>query len=179
MLFSPVYTEAHPRRNAADAASCFSSNSFAFYPFRTLASHLKLTVSSNSFGFRQLRTLCKIPGIGYPPLVTRHSPLATRHCSSIPFLFSLSSSISLRRGPTGSLLSSFLSSDCGRFPSQQGGTPPSPTEYVSARTPSTHALCLGASVAVPPMMYPVPGFSAGSHLLARKRRTGIHRREAQ
>jgi hypothetical protein len=30
-----------------------------------------------------------------------------------------------------------------------------------------------------PMMYPVPGFSIGSDLQARKRHTGIHRREAQ
>jgi hypothetical protein len=81
MLFSPVYIEAHPRRNAAfasrmnlrDAAhaaprtSSISSNSFASYSFRTLASHLKPTVSSNSFAIKSFRTLCKIPGIGYPP----------------------------------------------------------------------------------------------------------------
>jgi hypothetical protein len=95
MLFSPVYTEAHPRQNAAHAASCISPvfsnsflprakgrgafslpsyfrsnlslNTFEISRFRTLASHLKATVFSNSFGFTQLRTLCKIPGIGYPP----------------------------------------------------------------------------------------------------------------
>jgi hypothetical protein len=60
-----------------------------------------------------------------------------------------------------------------------GGVYPSQTEYVTTRTPSSHALCLGASVATPLMMYPVPGFSVGSDLHARKRRTGIHRHEAQ
>jgi hypothetical protein len=78
LLSSPVYTEAHPRRSAvfasrmnlrdaALAASCISSNSFASYSFRTLATHLKATVSSNSFAINRFRTLCKIPGIGYPP----------------------------------------------------------------------------------------------------------------
>src|SRR6202521_4059116 len=67
MLSFPVYAESHPRRMAAHAASCISSNSFASYSFRTLASHLKATVSSNSFEFKRFRTLCKIPGIGYPP----------------------------------------------------------------------------------------------------------------
>ena len=82
MLFSPVYTEAQPLRNAAFASRknlrgavhavsrtssvCFKS--FCSYPFRTLASHLKATVSSNSLEIKRFRTLCKIPGIGYPPL---------------------------------------------------------------------------------------------------------------
>jgi hypothetical protein len=64
-----VYTEAHPRRRTADAASrtrSISSNSFCSYSFRTLASHLKTNASSNSFEIRRFRTLCKIPGIGYP-----------------------------------------------------------------------------------------------------------------
>jgi len=51
---------------------CSSSNSFASYSFRTLASHLKATVSSNSFAINRFRTLCKIPGIGYPPPAIRH-----------------------------------------------------------------------------------------------------------
>jgi hypothetical protein len=80
MLFFPVYIEPHPRRDAGLAACCTSSifsNPFRSYSFRTLASHLKATVSSNSFSIKRFRTLCKIPGIGYPlsPLVSRHSPL--------------------------------------------------------------------------------------------------------
>jgi hypothetical protein len=71
MLFSPVYIEAHPRRMAACAASGFSSNPFVFYPFRTLASLLKATVSVNSFKIKCFRTLCKIPGIGYPLSLTQ------------------------------------------------------------------------------------------------------------
>ena len=95
MLFFPVFTEVHPRRNAVQAASCTSSafsNSFlprakgrgAFSPtshfkakvslnsfeirwFRTLASHFQTSVSSNLFEIKRFRTLCKIPGIGYPP----------------------------------------------------------------------------------------------------------------
>jgi hypothetical protein len=79
MLFSPVYTEAHPRRiadfaspmNLRDAAHAAHSpapvfsNPFRSYPFRTLASHLKATVSPNPFEFKRFRTLCKMPGIGY------------------------------------------------------------------------------------------------------------------
>jgi hypothetical protein len=42
-------------------------NSFGFCPFRTLASHLKASVSSNPFEIKRFRTLCKIPGIEYPP----------------------------------------------------------------------------------------------------------------
>jgi hypothetical protein len=77
MLFSPVYIEAHPRRIAAHAAPCISSNPFPSCSFRTLSSHFRATVSSNSFEIKRFRTLCKIPGIGYPfsPLVTHHSPL--------------------------------------------------------------------------------------------------------
>ena len=67
-----MYTEAHPRPNAARAASSFSSNSFTSYLFRTLASHLKATVSSNPCEIKRFRTLRKIPGIGYPL-----SPIAT------------------------------------------------------------------------------------------------------
>jgi hypothetical protein len=104
MLFSPVYTEAHPRRDADQAASCISSNSFASYSFRTLASHLKATVSSNSLEIKRFRTLCKIPGIGYPftqsgscegPVVTRLSPLAAFHPSP---LFSVVSGLLLHNG---------------------------------------------------------------------------------
>ena len=62
-----MYTESHPRRIAAHAASSISSNSFASYSFRTLASHFQTCVSSNSFAIKRFRTLCKIPGIGYPP----------------------------------------------------------------------------------------------------------------
>jgi hypothetical protein len=74
MLSFVVYIEAHPRRDAtlsASSTSINSPNSFASYSFRTLASHLKATVSSNSFGINRFRTLCKIPGIGHPP---RQSP---------------------------------------------------------------------------------------------------------
>ena len=60
------------------------------------------------------RTVCQ--------LVTSNTP--TDVC--IPFRFNTFSAYCPRRGPTGSLLSSFLSSPCGHFPSQQGGTPPSP-----------------------------------------------------
>jgi hypothetical protein len=70
MLFSPVYTEPHPRRMAAHAASCASSvfsNPFHSYSLRTLASHFQTSVPSNSFAINRFRTLCKIPGIGYPP----------------------------------------------------------------------------------------------------------------
>jgi hypothetical protein len=72
-----------PQRSALD---CSSSNSFASYSFRTLASHLKATVSSNSFEIKHFRTLCKIPGIGYPPLANRHrstiSPTSPKPLSS-------------------------------------------------------------------------------------------------
>jgi hypothetical protein len=57
--------EPQPRPQRS-ALYCSSANSFASYPFRTLASHLKATVSSNSFEIKRFRTLCKIPGIGYP-----------------------------------------------------------------------------------------------------------------
>jgi hypothetical protein len=66
-----------------------------------------------------------------------------------------------------------------------GGCIPSQTEHVTTRTLSTHAprLCAGAcpdrvGAAIPLMMYPVPGFSAGSALRPRKRHTGIFLREA-
>jgi hypothetical protein len=111
MLFSPVYTESHPRRDAGLAACCTSSifsNPFRSYSFRTLASHLKATVSSNSFEIKPFRTLCKIPGIGYPP----------------PFLFNLSSTLRLRRRPTERYVSPLFSHLCGRFPLQRTGTPP-------------------------------------------------------
>jgi hypothetical protein len=91
LLFSPVYIESHPRRNTAPAASCtssISSNSFASYPFRTHASHLKATVSSNSFAINRFRTLCKIPGIGYPPpsiFLDRHSVRSPRFPAVHPF----------------------------------------------------------------------------------------------
>jgi hypothetical protein len=78
MLFSPVYIETHLRRIAVHAASrtsSISSNSIGFYCFRTLASHFQTSVSSNSSVIKRFRTLCKIPGIGYPLLVTPHSPL--------------------------------------------------------------------------------------------------------
>jgi hypothetical protein len=122
MLFSPVYTKSHPRRNpafgsrtslrdttfvsclnlrdAASAAPCISSISFASYPFRTLASHFQTSVSSNLFEINRFRTLCKIPGIGYPPLATRHSPLATFHSSP---LFSVVSGLLLHNGAPQSL----------------------------------------------------------------------------
>jgi hypothetical protein len=77
MLSSPVYTKSHPRRDAVHAASQsfhVSSKSFRSYPFRTLASHLKATVSSNPFEINRLRTLCKIPGIGYPPSLSFSRP---------------------------------------------------------------------------------------------------------
>jgi hypothetical protein len=63
---------------------CSSSNSFASYPFRILASHLKATVPSNSFEIKPFRTLCKIPGIGYPFTQSAfcEGPL------SLPFFFS-------------------------------------------------------------------------------------------
>jgi hypothetical protein len=62
-----------PQRSTLD---CSYSNPFAYYPFRTLASHFKATVSSNPFEIKRFRTLCKIPGIGYPPpslFLDRHS----------------------------------------------------------------------------------------------------------
>jgi hypothetical protein len=88
MLFSPVYTETHPRRIAAHAASRISSNSFASYSFRTLLSHFQATVSSNTLEIKRFRTLCKIPGIGYPPSLnfSSHS-FAARYSSCIPFTF--------------------------------------------------------------------------------------------
>src|ERR1700674_190131 len=52
----------HPRLFAAP----FSRKSFLSNLFRTLASHLKASVSPNSFEINRFRTLCKIPGIGYP-----------------------------------------------------------------------------------------------------------------
>jgi len=51
---------------AASTTSSVSSNSFASYFFRTLATHFQTSVSSNSFQINRFRTLCKIPGIGYP-----------------------------------------------------------------------------------------------------------------
>jgi hypothetical protein len=56
-------------------------------------------------------------------LVTLKTPTDT----CIPFLFNTFASHRSRRASTGSLLSSFLSSPCGLFPLQQGGTPPSPS----------------------------------------------------
>ena len=64
------YPSAHPRRNAAHAASCtpsISSNFFTSFCFRTLASHFQTSVSSNSVAIKRFCTLYKIPGIGYPP----------------------------------------------------------------------------------------------------------------
>jgi hypothetical protein len=98
MLFSPVYIESHPRRDAGLAACCTSSifsNPFRSYSFRTLASLFRRSVSSNPFAFKCFRTLCKIPGIGYPPLATRHSPLATFYPSP---LLSVVSGLFLRNG---------------------------------------------------------------------------------
>jgi hypothetical protein len=80
MLSFPVFAKLQPSRIAAfaslmnlrDAAhgdSCISTNSFACYSFRTLASHFQATVSSNSLEIKHFRTLCKIPGIGYPPSI--------------------------------------------------------------------------------------------------------------
>jgi hypothetical protein len=46
----------------------------------------------------------------------------------IPFLFSHSPSLRLRRRPTERHVSHLFSRPCGRFPSQQGGTPPSSTQ---------------------------------------------------
>jgi hypothetical protein len=69
MLFSPVYSEAHPRRivvHAASRTSSIFSNPFRSYSFRTLASHFQTGVSSDLFEIKRFRTLCKIPGIGYP-----------------------------------------------------------------------------------------------------------------
>jgi hypothetical protein len=123
MLFSPVYIEAHPRRMAAHVASCISSNSFASYSFRTLASHFQTSVSSNLFEIKRFRTLCKIPGIGYPPLATRHSPLATRHSplAIYPLCFqSLPDSFAQWAPAT-----LFHSIACGLFPLQWGCIPPS------------------------------------------------------
>jgi hypothetical protein len=53
----------------------------------------------------------------------------------IPFLFNRSASHRLRRGPTGSLLSPFLSSPCRHFHSQQGGTPPLPPSSSTVPSP--------------------------------------------
>jgi hypothetical protein len=75
--------------------NCSSSNSFAFYSFRTLTSHLKATVSSNSFAIKRFRTLSKIPGIGYPlsPIATvLRSPLPPQsHCRHSTRLLSMAS----------------------------------------------------------------------------------------
>jgi hypothetical protein len=90
MLFSPVFAEVHPRRMAACAASGFSSNSFVFYPFRTLASHLKATVSVNSFEIKCFRTLCKIPGIGYPLSLTQSLLRAGPRSSLFPAIHPVS-----------------------------------------------------------------------------------------
>ena len=82
-----MYTESHPHRNVAHAACStflFFSNSFTSYSFHTLASHLKASVSSNPFEIKRFRTLCKMPGIGYPPL-SLSSPRSfhsfTKECS--------------------------------------------------------------------------------------------------
>jgi hypothetical protein len=104
MLFFPVYTEAHPRQNAAHAASGISSNPFHSYSFRTLASHFQTSVSSNLFEIKRFRTLCRIPGIGYPSRLAlfaipvsfsyietlcfqtlTHSFAQWRSCNSFPF----------------------------------------------------------------------------------------------
>jgi hypothetical protein len=168
MLFSPVYTEAHPRRMAAHAASCFSSNSFASYSLRTLASHFQTSVSSNLFEINRFRTLCKIPGIGYPPpslFLDRHSTRSPRFPAVDPFSLQ-----SLTKCPSSN---SFVLTTI-HF---HGGCTPPLKRNTLRQEPPLLTLC--ASVAIPPMMYPVPGFSAGSHLPARKLHTGIHRREAQ
>jgi hypothetical protein len=147
MLFCPVYIESHPCRNAAftsrmnlrdttfvsrmdlrnvaRAVPRISSNSFTSYLFRTLALHLKTTVSSNPLGIKRFRTLCKIPGIGYPlsPLATRHSPLATRHFSSIPFIFSRFRTLVAQ----WSAATPVFSDVSGLFPLQWGCISPSPT----------------------------------------------------
>jgi hypothetical protein len=112
-----VYTEAHPRRNAAHAASCtysISSNSFISYSLRTLASHLETTVSSNPFAINCFRTLCKIPGIGYPP--------------PFPFLDSF-----LMRSPQSSTLA--ISAHCScRFSRVTGPPRPVPIRSGASRS---------------------------------------------
>jgi hypothetical protein len=61
--------------------------------------------------------------------------LRTPMDACIPFLFNRSSSLRLRRAPTERYLSPLFSYPCGRFPSQQGGTPPSFAESVLHAAP--------------------------------------------
>src|SRR4029077_7207281 len=70
--------------------------------------------------FAKLQRRIVPPGIPSLPL----SSLATRHSSSIPFLFNRSSSLRLRRRPTERYISPLCSYLCPRSPSRQGGTPP-------------------------------------------------------
>jgi hypothetical protein len=105
--------------------NCSSSNSFAYYSFRTLASHLKATVSSNSFEINRFRTLCKIPGIGYPPLASRYRSTIS---STSPKPLSSFNSFTFNGLRTlvaqWSAATPVYSDACGLFPLQWGCIPP-------------------------------------------------------
>src|SRR6267143_4614380 len=78
MLSFPVYTEAHPRRNAAHAAPStflFFSNSFRSYSFSTLSSLFASRVFTNSFEITQIRTLSENSRV-YPNSSHSGSPRA-------------------------------------------------------------------------------------------------------
>jgi hypothetical protein len=145
MLFSPVYTEAHPLQNApiasrmnlreavhaASRPSSVFSNPFRSHLFRTLASHLKATVSPNLFAMKRFRTLCKIPGIGYPftQSVLREGPVSPQSLPIIqPLCFqTLTDSCLPRAEPRGaqwSAATTVFSDASGLFPSPWGCVPP-------------------------------------------------------
>jgi hypothetical protein len=169
MLFSPVYIKSHPRRDAAHSDSPIfleSFNSCTFNSFGTLVAQWSAA------------TLVFSDASGLFPLQWGCTPLAQSSCTAPSPICSISRRPS--HFPSRAykmLLAQLLCFD--NHPFSWEVYTPSQTEYVTTRTPSTHALCLGASVAIPLMMYPVPGFSAGSDLPARKRHSGIFLREAQ
>jgi hypothetical protein len=70
-------------------------------------------------------------------LVTLRAPTDT----CIPFLFNRSSTLRLRRRPTGSCVSPLFPCLCGRFPSQQGGTPLPQSYFPLPLAPSLWGAC--------------------------------------